>query len=90
MYIILCIYTGIPSVSRAIIYEAEELSADLKKQYYLLVEGYGLAEVMGASGVDGRETKSNHILEMQNVLGISVLSFSIYSISLLCVYIYRH
>ena len=64
-----CVYEGIPSVSRAIINEAEELTADRKKQYYLLVEGYGLAEVMGAAGVDGRETKSNHILEMQNVLG---------------------
>ena len=41
-----------------------------KKCYYLLVEGYGLQDVMGAPGVDGRDTKSNHILEVQQVNGI--------------------
>lgn len=66
----LVIVQGIPAVSRAIINEAEVAVAAGKKSYYLLVEGYGLADVMGAPGVDGTETKSNHILEMQSVLGI--------------------
>jgi len=64
------IVQGIPTVSRAVINENEALDANGKKTYYLLVEGYGLSAVMGTPGVDGRETKSNHILEMQNVLGI--------------------
>ena len=61
------IVQGIPSVSRAVINE-EEVNG--LKTYYLLVEGYGLAEVMGSPGVDGRSCKSNHILEVQQVLGI--------------------
>ena len=64
------IVQGIPTVSRAIINENEELNIYGKKTYYLLVEGYGLSAVMGTPGIDGKETKSNHILEMQNVLGI--------------------
>jgi DNA-directed RNA polymerase III subunit RPC1 len=35
-----------------------------------LVEGYGLQDVMNCPGVDSRYTKSNHIIEMQRVLGI--------------------
>ena len=31
----------------------------------MLVEGYGLQEVMGCPGVDGINTKTNNILEMQ-------------------------
>ena len=46
----------------------------------------GLADVMGAPGIDGRETKSNHILEMQNVLG-TVLFCGIPSIY--CIMSYR-
>ena len=61
------IVKGVPTVSRAVINETVE--NDMKK-YYLLVEGYGLSDVMGCSGVNGSETKSNHILEMQTVLGI--------------------
>ena len=62
------IVKGVPSISRAIINEEER--RDGKKEYYLLLEGYGLAEVMGASGVRGVATKSNHIIDMQRVLGI--------------------
>lgn len=63
------IVQGIPSVSRAVMNEETDSSTG-KKQYYLLVEGYGLQDVMGCPGVDGRQTKSNHIVEMQKVLGI--------------------
>ena len=44
--------------------------AEGKNIYYLLLEGYGLAEVMGSAGIDGTCVKSNHIIEMQQVLGI--------------------
>lgn len=30
----------------------------------------GLQEVMGMGGVDGRKTKSNHVIEVQQTLGI--------------------
>jgi hypothetical protein len=65
---------GISSVSRAVINhgvpemlkkekKTKEVSSD-KKQYHLLVEGYGLLEVMGCSGVDASKTYSNHIFEV--------------------------
>lgn len=63
------IVQGIPTVSRAVI--NEETDANTKKKlYYLLVEGYGLQDVMTTPGVDAKLTKSNHIMEMQKVLGI--------------------
>lgn len=34
------------------------------RRYHLLVEGYGLAAVMGAPGIDGTRTRSNHIIEV--------------------------
>jgi DNA-directed RNA polymerase III subunit RPC1 len=61
------IVQGIPTVSRAVI---NEETVENKTRYYLLVEGYGLSDVMGASGVDGTDTRSNHIIEVQQVLGI--------------------
>jgi DNA-directed RNA polymerase III subunit RPC1 len=71
------IVQGIPTVSRAVINE-EEIQPDpsagplarARTRYYLLVEGYGLQDVMSSPGVDGRDTKSNHIIEVQQVLGI--------------------
>jgi len=36
----------------------------------LLVEGYGLKEVMSTPGIDFRYTKSNHVIETEQVLGI--------------------
>jgi len=62
------IVQGYSSVNRAVI--NEELDNQGKKSYYLLVEGYGLREVMGCNGIDGLNTKSNHIMDMQDVLGI--------------------
>jgi len=57
------IIKGIPTVNRAVISEE-------KGNLHLLVEGYGLREVMSMAGVNGPETKSNHVLESQKVLGI--------------------
>lgn len=62
------IVQGIPSVNRAVINHADE--KDGKKKYNLLVEGYGLQEVMGSPGIDGRHTWTNHVLEVEAVLGI--------------------
>lgn len=61
------IVQGIPSVNRAVI---NEIDKDGKQTYNLLVEGYGLQDVMGSPGIDGRHTWTNHVLEVESVLGI--------------------
>ena len=61
------IVQGIPSVNRAVINETEK---DGKSTYNLLVEGYGLQDVMGSPGIDGRHTCTNHVLEVEQVLGV--------------------
>ena len=59
------IVQGIPSVHRAVINEDEKTHT-----YNLFVEGYGLLEVMGSPGIDGYQTVTNHVLEVEKVLGI--------------------
>eukprot|EP00537_Pseudo-nitzschia_pungens_P000576 CAMPEP_0172366942 /NCGR_PEP_ID=MMETSP1060-20121228/17645_1 /TAXON_ID=37318 /ORGANISM="Pseudo-nitzschia pungens, Strain cf. cingulata" /LENGTH=1400 /DNA_ID=CAMNT_0013090977 /DNA_START=167 /DNA_END=4369 /DNA_ORIENTATION=+ len=61
------IVQGIPSVNRAVINETDK---DGKQTYNLLVEGYGLQDVMGSPGIDGNHTWTNHIIEVENVLGV--------------------
>lgn len=61
------IVQGIPSVNRAVI---NEEAKDGRTSYHLLVEGYGLADVMGSPGVDGHLTTTNHIIEVEEVLGV--------------------
>ncbi len=68
---------GIGNVSRAVITkevvkEAPGAAGDRPAQYMykLLVEGYNLLEVMGVPGVKAKATKSNHIMETAEVLGI--------------------
>lgn len=61
------IVQGIPSVNRAVINESEKNG---KVSYNLLMEGYGLAEVIGSPGIDGLNTTTNHILEVETVLGV--------------------
>ena len=63
------IVQGLPTISRAIVNETKD-DATGATRYHLLVEGYGLAEVMGAPGVKGTESKSNHIIEVENTLGV--------------------
>ncbi|KAF0416431.1 beta and beta-prime subunits of DNA dependent RNA-polymerase [Gigaspora margarita] len=58
------IIKGIQTVTRAVISEAKAG----KKQ--LLVEGYGLREVMTTEGIFGTETTSNNVNEVNKVLGI--------------------
>lgn len=57
------IVKGIPSVERAVINKE-------KGVYNLLVEGTNLKAVMGISGVNGKLTKSNHVIEAEQTLGI--------------------
>ncbi|KAG8374810.1 hypothetical protein BUALT_Bualt10G0034300 [Buddleja alternifolia] len=59
---------GINSVERAIVKNENENQKE--KKLKLLVEGTGLLSVMGIQGVDGYNTDSNHILEVQQTLGI--------------------
>ena len=62
------IVQGIATVNRAVI--NEEDMGEGKTSYHLLVEGYGLAEVMGSPGVDGKHTTTNHIIEVEQTLGV--------------------
>jgi DNA-directed RNA polymerase III subunit RPC1 len=55
------IVKGIPTVVRAVISKQEK---DQSK-HLLLVEGYGLKEVMATPGIDFRYTTSNHIIETE-------------------------
>ncbi|KAJ4725928.1 DNA-directed RNA polymerase subunit [Melia azedarach] len=69
------IVKGIKTVERVVIAEKEKEKKKAKengdkKKYRLLVEGTGLQAVMGTEGIDGRKTKSNHIFEVQQTLGI--------------------
>jgi DNA-directed RNA polymerase III subunit RPC1 len=64
------IVQGIPTVNRAVINYEEKSDSKNQKAHHLLVEGYGLAEVMGTPGVDGLNTTSNHIIEVEKTLGI--------------------
>jgi DNA-directed RNA polymerase III subunit RPC1 len=61
------IVQGISTVNRAVINEEDKNG---NPSYHLLVEGYGLAEVMGAPGIDGRLTTTNHIIEVEQTLGV--------------------
>ena len=62
---------GFPDISRAVI----NIKNDNTKE--LLVEGYGLKNVMTTDGVVGTQTSTNHILEMRQVLGIEAARSSI-------------
>ena len=61
------IVQGIPTVSRAVINES---SKEGKPTYNLLMEGYGLQDVMGCPGIDGLHTTTNHINEVETCLGV--------------------
>jgi len=73
------IVCGIPSVERAVINEKQAEGEDKTKCYKLLVEGTGLTAVMGTPGVDGTNTTSNHVLEVEKTLGIEAARQTIIS-----------
>jgi len=66
------VVSGFPAISRAVVAEEDG-------KYSLLVEGYGLGEVMGAVGVDGVNCTTNHVAEVESVLGIEAARVSIVS-----------
>lgn len=61
------IVQGIPTVARAVINESNQSGTPT---YNLLMEGYGLQDVMGSPGIDGLHTTTNHVLEVEDVLGV--------------------
>ena len=61
------IVQGIPSINRAVI---NEMDREDVPRYNLLMEGYGLQDVMGSPGIDGLHTTTNHVLEVESVLGV--------------------
>ncbi|KAL1546842.1 DNA-directed RNA polymerase III subunit 1 [Salvia divinorum] len=61
---------GIRSVERAIILNESKEKDPACKKLTLLVEGSGLLSVMGTEGINGHKTVSNHIIEVERVLGI--------------------
>nr|CAB3487477.1 unnamed protein product [Digitaria exilis] len=69
------IVKGIPTVERVVIGEIKK--KDTLERYNLLVEGTNLLAVMGTPGVDARNTKSNHVMEMCHTLGIEAARRSI-------------
>ncbi|SCU85265.1 LAFA_0D14752g1_1 [Lachancea sp. 'fantastica'] len=62
---------GLPDIARAVI----NVKDNEKRE--LLVEGYGLRDVMTTDGVIGSKTKTNHVLEVVSVLGIEAARASI-------------
>ncbi|KAL6060056.1 DNA-directed RNA polymerase subunit [Balamuthia mandrillaris] len=65
---------GIPTVSRAVINKKKQ---DGDTIFHLLVEGYDLLGVMGTPGVVSSETTSNHIMEVEETLGIEAARVTI-------------
>nr|XP_034916946.1 DNA-directed RNA polymerase III subunit 1 isoform X2 [Populus alba] len=64
---------GIKTVERVVIAQKKLDDAENDHggpKYNMFVEGTGLQAVMGTEGVDGRKTKCNHIIEVQETLGI--------------------
>lgn len=62
---------GVNMVERAVVsIDWENPKNPDDKRYTLLVEGYNLLNVMATTGVKANKTTSNHIMEVQKVLGI--------------------
>ncbi len=61
------IVAGVPTVVRAVISKGERSN---DPAFSLAVEGTGLLQVLGTPGVRAAGTKSNHVVEVQSVLGI--------------------
>ena len=57
--------SGISTIERAIINNDEKTG-----KFNLIIEGYGLKEVMQTVGIDHKHCTTNHIIETEQVLGI--------------------
>ena len=60
---------GLDGIKRVLI-NKEKDSASGRFKYAVIVEGYGLKEIMNMNGVNFAHTGSNHIMEIEQVLGI--------------------
>merc|ERR1712217_69848 len=58
---------GCKQTGRAVINKDEKKKPT---EHSLLVEGYGLLDVMATPGIDALRTSTNHIIETEKVLGI--------------------
>ena len=67
------IVNGYPNAVRAVVKKNEKTNEN-----ELLVEGYGLRQCMNTDGVIGTQTKSNHIMEMKEVLGIEAARYGLF------------
>ncbi|KAJ4350395.1 DNA-directed RNA polymerase III subunit C1 (rpo31) [Didymosphaeria variabile] len=61
---------GYPDAQRAIIKKETSPNARNNYECQLLVEGYGLKDCLNTPGIEPYKTKSNHIMEVNQVLGI--------------------
>lgn len=61
---------GIRTIERVVVAEKKKEHEGAGQKWQLLVEGTGLQAVMGTDGIDGSNTKSNHVMEVQQTLGI--------------------
>ncbi|KAK0536264.1 DNA-directed RNA polymerase III subunit C1 (rpo31) [Tilletia horrida] len=78
-YILKTLQRGLPHVIVKGIHTATRAVITIDKgQRHLGVEGQGLLEIMGTDGVDFRTTRTNHVMEMEKVLGIEAARKSIY------------
>jgi DNA-directed RNA polymerase III subunit RPC1 len=66
------ILSGLPQTKRAVINKHDKTG-----EYSILVEGYGMRDAMNIPGVDPLKSTSNHIFEIQQVLGIEAARRSI-------------
>ncbi|XP_010535561.1 PREDICTED: DNA-directed RNA polymerase III subunit 1 [Tarenaya hassleriana] len=63
---------GIKTIERVVIAEDTDKrkQVDGKKRWKLFVEGTNLTAVMGTPGINGRNTRSNNVIEVSKTLGI--------------------
>ncbi|KAI5175270.1 DNA-directed RNA polymerase III subunit RPC1, partial [Pancytospora epiphaga] len=66
-----CRICGIGSVSRVVISQLEKGNGEgIKDTYELLIEGNGMGHILSVPGIEPYGTKSNNVMETQEVLGI--------------------
>ncbi|KAI0029671.1 beta and beta-prime subunits of DNA dependent RNA-polymerase [Vararia minispora EC-137] len=69
---------GVPTINRAVINVIDKDNERGKKgDKELLVEGYGLQQVMTTEGIVGEQATSNHVIETAKVLGIEAARMAI-------------
>lgn len=56
--------SGIPTVERGVVAQQKDGT------YKILLEGTNLRQAMATAGVDGEQTKTNHVWEVEKFLGI--------------------